>query len=177
MRHRKKFNHLGRTAEHRQSLLSNLSGQLIINKRIVTTVAKAKALRPYIEPLITKSKDNTTHNRRVVFSYLKDKEATKELFDTVAPVISDRPGGYTRIIKAGFRKGDNADLAYIELVDFNDVYTKASKQEDTKKTRRSRRKKKSATDVQELVQPDEVSLDEPNVSLEPDQSVDENPEN
>ncbi|MCO5248544.1 MAG: 50S ribosomal protein L17 [Chitinophagales bacterium] len=174
MRHRKKFNHLGRKSEHRLSLLSNLSGQLIVNKRIVTTVAKAKALRPYLEPIISKSKENTTHNRRMVFSYLKDKLATKELFETVAPAIGDRPGGYTRIIKAGFRKGDNAELAYIELVDFNNVYTKVHEAtDDKKKTRRSRRKKKT-DDVEDVSQNEETNLNESNDISEPNQSVEEN---
>lgn len=125
MRHGKKFNHLGRTASHRRALLSNLAISLITHKRINTTVAKAKALQKYIEPLLTKSKTDDTNNRRVVFSYLQDKEAVTELFRTVAPKIANRPGGYTRIIKTGFRLGDSADMAMIELVDFNDIYTNA----------------------------------------------------
>lgn len=137
MRHGKKFNHLGRTASHRKAMLSNMASSLILYKRINTTVAKAKALRTYIEPLLTKSKEDTTHNRRIVFSYLQNKEAVTELFRTVAPKISSRNGGYTRIIKTGFRLGDAADTALIELVDFNELYT--SKDSVKKTTRRSRR--------------------------------------
>lgn len=137
MRHRKKFNHLGRTASHRKAMLSNIAASLILHKRINTTVAKAKALRVYIEPLLTKSKEDTINNRRVVFSYLQNKEAVTELFRTVAPKISSRNGGYTRIIKTGFRLGDAADTALIELVDFNELYT--SKNTAKKTTRRSRR--------------------------------------
>ncbi len=122
MRHGDKINNLGRTASHRRALLSNLACQLIQYKRITTTLAKAKSLRIYVEPLITKAKENTTHQRRVVFSYLQDKEAITELFSTVAEKVAGRPGGYTRIIKLGMRAGDNAELAMIELVDFNDVY-------------------------------------------------------
>ncbi|PQL95338.1 50S ribosomal protein L17 [Apibacter adventoris] len=137
MRHGKKFNHLGRTASHRKAMLSNMASSLILHKRINTTVAKAKALRTYIEPLLTKSKEDTTHNRRIVFSYLQNKEAVTELFRTVAPKISSRNGGYARIIKTGFRLGDAADTALIELVDFNELYT--SKDSVKKTTRRSRR--------------------------------------
>src|ERR671912_845960 len=124
MRHGDKIKNLGRTNSHRKALLSNLACELIAHKRIVTTLAKAKALRVYIEPLITKGKENTTHQRRVVFSYLQDKEAIKELFSAVAEKVAGRPGGYTRIIKLGTRTGDNAEMALIELVDFNDVYGK-----------------------------------------------------
>ena len=144
MRHGDKINNLGRTASHRAALLSNLASQLIANKRITTTLAKAKALRTYVEPLITKAKDNTTHQRRIVFSYLQDKEAIKELFDVVRLKIEGRPGGYTRIIKLGTRVGDNAEVAMIELVDYNDVYSKgtAAQAETTgKRTRRGRAKK------------------------------------
>ena len=141
MRHGKKFNHLGRTASHRRALLSNLAIALITHKRINTTVAKAKALQTYVEPLLTKSKTDDTNNRRVVFSYLQDKEAVTELFRTVAPKIADRPGGYTRIIKTGFRLGDSADMAMIELVDFNDIYTNA-KVEKKATTRRSKKSTK-----------------------------------
>lgn len=136
MRHGKKINHLGRTASHRKAMLSNMASSLIAHKRINTTVAKAKSLQRYIEPLITKSKTDDTNNRRVVFSYLQDKEAVSELFREVAPKVGDRPGGYTRIIKTGFRQGDGADMAMIELVDFNELYTSAKPE---KKTRRSRR--------------------------------------
>src|SRR5215813_2984203 len=124
MRHGDKIKNLSRTKAHRDALLSNLACQLIAHKRIVTTVAKAKALRTYVEPLITKAKENTTHQRRVVFSYLQDKEAITELFSTIAEKVAGRPGGYTRIIKLGIRQGDNAEMAMIELVDFNDVYGK-----------------------------------------------------
>lgn len=140
MRHGKKFNHLGRKVGHRKALLQNLSIALVTHKRINTTLAKAKALRVHVEPLVTKSKVNTTHNRRVVFSYLQNKESTKELFDVVGPKVSSRPGGYLRIIKTGFRKGDGAEMAMIEFVDFNDVYTNTSTTK-TGKTRRSRRGK------------------------------------
>ncbi len=137
MRHGKKFNHLGRTASHRSALLSNMACSLIEHKRINTTVAKAKALRVYVEPLLTKAKEDTTHNRRIVFSYLQNKEAVTELFRTVAPKIAERNGGYTRIIKTGFRPGDAADTALIELVDFNELYN--PKAEEKKTTRRSRK--------------------------------------
>ena len=121
MRHNKAINHLGRKSGHRKALLANMATSLILHKRIQTTVAKAKALKMYVEPLITKSKEDTTHSRRVVFSYLKNKEAVTELFRTVAPKIADRPGGYTRVLKTGFRQGDGADMALIELVDFNEA--------------------------------------------------------
>lgn len=137
MRHGKKFNHLGRTASHRSALLSNMACSLIEHKRINTTVAKAKALRVYVEPLLTKAKEDTTHNRRIVFSYLQNKEAVTELFRSVAPKIAGRNGGYTRIIKTGFRPGDAADTALIELVDFNELYNPNA--EEKKTTRRSRR--------------------------------------
>ena len=136
MRHRKGFNHLGRKKGHRRAMLANMASSLIVHKRITTTMAKAKALRSYIEPLITKSKDDATHSRRVVFSYLNDKEATAELFREVSPKVADRPGGYTRIIKLGTRLGDSADMAMIELVDFNELLIKEAK---PKKARRSRR--------------------------------------
>ena len=137
MRHGKKFNHLGRTTSHRSALLSNMACSLIEHTRINTTVAKAKALRVYVEPLLTKGKDDTTHNRRTVFAYLQSKEAVTELFRTIAPKIAERNGGYTRIIKTGFRPGDAADTAMIELVDFNDLYNPNA--EEKKVTRRSRR--------------------------------------
>ncbi|MBA5630309.1 50S ribosomal protein L17 [Moheibacter lacus] len=145
MRHGKKINHLGRTASHRKAMLSNMASSLITHKRINTTVAKAKSLQRYIEPLITKSKTDDTNNRRVVFSYLQDKEAVAELFREVAPKIADRPGGYTRIIKTGFRQGDGADMAMIELVDFNELYTSAKPE---KKTRRSRRGSSKAAETE-----------------------------
>ena len=137
MRHNKKFNHLGRTASHRKAMLSNMAISLIMHKRITTTVAKAKALKKYVEPLVTRSKDDTTNSRRVVFSYLQNKYAVTELFKTVAPKVGDRPGGYTRIIKLGSRQGDAADVCFIELVDFDENMAKAPKA--AKKTRRSRR--------------------------------------
>jgi len=145
MRHGDKINNLGRTASHRKALLNNLAIQLITHKRIVTTLAKAKSLRTFIEPLITKAKDNTTHQRRVVFSYLQDKEAITELFGPVAEKVAGRPGGYTRIIKLGARVGDNAETALIELVDFNDVYGKGKgevKEAAGKRTRRAGGSKK-----------------------------------
>jgi len=139
MRHGKKVNHLGRKTAHRHALLSNMASSLILNKRITTTVAKAKALRKYVEPLLTKAKDDTTHSRRTVFSYLQNKESLKTLFGEVASKISDRPGGYTRIIKLGdVRLGDNAEMCLIELVDYNTLYTKDGVAKKAK-TRRSRR--------------------------------------
>jgi len=139
MRHGKKHNHLGRQKGHRTALLRNLSCALIEHKRINTTLAKAKALRVYIEPVVTRAKENTTHSRRVAFKYLQSKDAIKELFSTVADKVGDRPGGYTRIIKTGFRKGDAAEMAMIEFVDFNDVYTKASKPKSSGRTRRRKK--------------------------------------
>ena len=137
MRHNKKFNHLGRTASHRGSMLSNMASSLILHKRITTTLAKAKALKKFVEPLITRSKVGDTNNRRVVFRYLQNKEAVKELFNVVAEKVGERPGGYTRVIKLGTRQGDAAPIAFIELVDFDENMAKAPKAE--KKTRRSRR--------------------------------------
>ena len=140
MRHNKAINHLGRKSGHRKALLANMATSLILNKRIQTTVAKAKALQVYVEPLITKSKDDSTHSRRVVFSYLKNKEAVTELFRTVAPKIADRPGGYTRVLKTGFRQGDGADMALIEFVDFNEAALASAKKAAKKTTRRSSKK-------------------------------------
>lgn len=137
MRHGKKFNHLGRTAPHRNAMLSNMACSLIQHKRINTTVAKAKALRVFVEPILTKSKEDSTHNRRTAFAYLQDKETVTELFRTVAPKIAERNGGYCRIIKTGFRTGDGADTAMIELVDFNEIYNPNA--EEKKTTRRSRK--------------------------------------
>lgn len=165
MRHGKKINHLSRKTAHRSAMLANMACSLIEHKRINTTLAKAKALRKYVEPLITKSKDDTTHNRRVVFSYLKDKKASSTLFRDVAPKISDRPGGYTRIIKLNNRLGDNAEMAMIELVDFNELLTKD--QAKKKKTRRRGGKKTaSAAPVSapapiedaEIIETDEVEV-------------------
>lgn len=142
MRHNRSINHLGRKSGHRKALMANMAASLILHKRIETTLAKAKALRSYVEPLITKSKEDTTHSRRVVFSYLKQKEAVTELFRVVAPKIADRPGGYTRIIKNGFRLGDTADMAIMELVDFNEVAAAPAKEAAKKPaTRRSSAKK------------------------------------
>ena len=146
MRHGDKIKNLGRTNSHRKALLSNLACELIAHKRIVTTLAKAKALRVYVEPLITKGKENTTHQRRMVFSYLQDKEAINELFSTIAEKVGGRPGGYTRVIKLGARQGDNAETALIELVDFNEIYGKGKGEakEPAKKTRRGRTTAKKA---------------------------------
>ena len=140
MRHNKKFNHLGRTNTHRAAMLSNMASSLIKHKRIFTTTAKAKALRKYVEPLITKAKEDTTHSRRIVFSSLKDKHSVTELFNDVAQKIGERPGGYTRIIKTGNRLGDNATMCFIELVDYNENMLK-----DTKKAPKARRQRKKAT--------------------------------
>ena len=144
MRHNKAINHLGRQSGHRKALLANMAVSLVMNKRITTTVAKAKALKSYVEPLITKSKDDTTHNRRVVFSYLKNKEAVAELFRTVAPKVADRPGGYTRVLHIGFRQGDAAEMALIELVDFNEAALASAPKAAKKTTRRSKAKKAEA---------------------------------
>ena len=143
MRHSKKFNHLGRTSAHRKAMLSNMANSLIFHKRIATTLAKAKALRVYVEPLITKSKDDSTHSRRVVFEYLKSKTAVAMLFRDVAEKIGDRPGGYTRILKTGNRLGDNAEMCIIELVDYNDNML-AAKESKVKPTRSRRSPKKKA---------------------------------
>jgi large subunit ribosomal protein L17 len=173
MRHKKSFNHLGRKTGHRRLMLANMASSLITHKRITTTVAKAKALRSYVEPLISKSKEDTTHSRRVVFSYLQDKEATAELFKEVGLKVADRPGGYTRIIKLAPRLGDNADLAMIELVDFNDLLVKEKK--DKKATRRRRgagtgaAKKASPSPVAEEVKTDESPAAEvPTADAEPE---------
>ena len=144
MRHKKAINHLGRKDGHRKAMLANMASSLIMHKRINTTVAKAKALKTYVEPLITKSKEDTTHSRRTVFSYLKNKEAVKELFSIIAPRIADRPGGYTRVLHTGFRQGDGAAMALIELVDFNEAALASAKAEARKATRRSRAKKAEA---------------------------------
>ncbi len=145
MRHNKAINHLGRKSGHRKALLANMAVSLIKYKRIETTVAKAKALQMYVEPLISKSKEDSTHSRRVVFSYLKNKEAVTELFRTIAPKIADRPGGYTRILKTRFRLGDGADMALIEFVDFNEAALASTAKKETKKTTRRSRAKKAET--------------------------------
>ena len=162
MRHNKKFNHLGRTASHRSAMLANMAISLIMHKRITTTVAKAKALKKYVEPLITKSKDDSTNSRRVVFSYLQNKEAVKELFGVIAPKVGDRPGGYTRIIKLGSRPGDGSDMAFIELVDFDENMAKTPKAA-AKRTRRGGKKKaeEAAAEVAEQPVAEEPAAEAP----------------
>lgn len=161
MRHNKAINHLGRKSGHRKALLSNMATSLILHKRITTTVAKAKALRSYVEPLVTKSKDDTTHNRRVVFSYLKNKEAVTELFRTIAPKIAERPGGYTRILHVGFRQGDAAEMALIEFVDFNEAALASTEKAAKKTTRRSRAKKSEAAPAAETAASAETPAEAP----------------
>jgi len=150
MRHNKKINHLGRTSSHRQAMLSNMASSLIKHKRIFTTLAKAKALRKYVEPLVTKSKEDSTHSRRVVFASLQDKGAVTELFTKISEKVENRPGGYTRIIKTGNRLGDNASMCFIELVDYNENMLKTAKKA-TSKTRRSRKKATTVSSSQETV--------------------------
>ena len=174
MRHGKKFNHLGRTAAHRNAMLSNMASSLITHKRINTTVAKAKSLQVYIEPLITKSKTDDTHNRRIVFKYLQDKEAVTELFREVAPKVGDRPGGYTRIIKTGVRQGDGADTAMIELVDFNETYTTAKPEKKTRRSRRSGGAKKEEV-VETEAKVEETVVEETAVEETPEAVVEETP--
>lgn len=190
MRHGDKVNNLGRTSSHRKAMLSNMAASLILHKRIQTTTAKAKALRTYVEPLLTRSKENTTHNRRTAFSYLQDKEASKELFDVVGPKIGDRPGGYTRIIKLGSRLGDAAEVSIIELVDFNEVYTTDKKAAtSTAKKKRTRRggskekveevkakeeTKKSQVEEVEEVESTEKIVDETETSTDVE-NIDEQP--
>ncbi len=149
MRHNKKFNHLGRTASHRQAMLANMAISLIMHKRITTTVAKAKALKKYVEPLITKAKEDSTNSRRVVFSYLQNKEAIKELFSAVSEKVGDRPGGYTRIIKLGTRQGDAAQVCFIELVDFDPDMAKDTKKKSTRRSRKSAPKAEAAAPAAE----------------------------
>ena len=159
MRHNKKFNHLGRTASHRSAMLANMAISFIMHKRITTTLAKAKALKKYVEPLITKSKEDTTNSRRVVFSYLQDKKAITELFTVISQKVGDRPGGYTRIIKTGFRRTDNAPMCFIELVDFDDNMAKTAKK--AKRTRRSSKKTAEApAEVSETEAPAETEAQE-----------------
>ncbi len=155
MRHNKKFNHLGRTASHRAAMLSNMTISLIMHKRITTTLTKAKALKKYAEPLITKSKEDTTNSRRVVFSYLQDKKAVTELFTVISQKVADRPGGYTRIIKTGFRAGDNAPMCFIELVDFDENMAKTAKK--VKRTRRSSKKAAAETPAETAETPAETA--------------------
>ncbi len=161
MRHNKAINHLGRKSSHRKALLANMSCSLILHKRINTTVAKAKALKSYVEPLITKSKDDSTHSRRIVFSYLKDKNAVAELFRTIAPKIADRPGGYLRVLHTGFRQGDAAEMALVEFVDFNDaaLASAPAKKEAKKATRRSRAKKAAEAPVAEAPAAEEAKAE------------------
>lgn len=153
MRHGKKFNKLSRTHMHRRQMLANMASSLILHKRIKTTLAKAKALRVYVEPLLTKSKDDTTASRRTVFSYLQNKEAVTELFREVSPKIAQRPGGYTRILKLGFRLGDNAEMALIELVDYNEAMLSAKKDTGKAKTRRAGARKKTEAKPAEAAAP------------------------
>ena len=159
MRHGKKVNHLSRQTGHRKSMLANMACSLIEHKRINTTVAKAKALKQFVEPLVTKSKEDTTHNRRIVFTYLRNKYAVTELFREVAAKVGDRPGGYTRIIKLGNRLGDNADMAMIELVDFNELYNGGKKEVKKATTRRGRAKKAEATTEAPAATPEAPAAD------------------
>ena len=161
MRHNKKFNHLGRTASHRSAMLANMAISLIMHKRITTTVAKAKALKKYVEPLITKSKEDSTNSRRVVFSYLQNKEAIKELFGEVAQKIGDRPGGYTRIIKLGTRQGDAAQVCFIELVDFDPEMAKETKKKSTRRSRKSSAPKAEAAAPAEAPAAEEAKAEAP----------------
>ena len=174
MRHSRVINHLGRTSSHRKSMLANMASSLILHKKITTTTAKAKALKTYIEPLLTKSKDDTTHSRRVVFSYLKDKSAVAELFREISPKIAERPGGYTRILKTGNRLGDNAEMCILELVDYNELMLGKGEAAKGKATRRRRPSKKkteateggtpakeaTTTEVEEAIQPAEEAAGE-----------------
>ena len=160
MRHGKKNNHLGRTASHRSAMLSNMASSLLLHKRINTTVAKAKALRVYIEPLLTKSKTDSTHSRRIVFSQLQNKEVVTELFREIAPKIANRPGGYTRIIRTGYRLGDNAEMCLIELVDFNEIYSNEASKKTTRRSRRGGKKSDSTESVvEDTTSNEEISED------------------
>ena len=188
MRHRKSFNHLGRTSSHRKAMLSNMAASLILHKRITTTVAKAKALRGYVEPLITKSKDDTTHSRRVVFSYLNDKYAVTELFRNVSGKIAGRPGGYTRIVKLGKRLGDNAEMAMMELVDYNELLlTDTSKKAKSTRRRRGTSKNKEVeatapvtkTPVEDVIEDavvEEVKEEETEAATKPEKEEDKKEE-
>jgi len=198
MRHGKKVNHLSRQTGHRKSMLANMACSLIEHKRIITTVAKAKALKQFVEPLVTKSKEDTTHNRRVVFAYLRNKYGVTELFREVAAKVGDRPGGYTRIIKMGNRLGDNADMAMIELVDFNELYNGGKKEEKKGRTRRAKKSTETttapkataqvveevepivdleaATVVEEVVETPAIEVETPEVVDEVPAAVEETPE-
>ena len=171
MRHGNKVNNLGRKSAHRKAMLSNMASSLILHKRISTTVAKAKALRGYVEPLLTKSKTDTTHSRRIVFSYLQNKEIVTELFRDVAPKIADRTGGYTRIIRTGYRLGDNAEMCIIELVDFNEIYTNEKAKKTTRRSRRggkaSSEETVAATEVEAKAEEVVEVTEEPTSSEEP----------
>ena len=160
MRHGKKFNHLGRKTAHRKAMLSNMAGSLIEHKRVMTTVQKAKALRKVVEPLVTRSKENTTHNRRIAFAVLRQKEVVTELFNVVGPKVGDRPGGYTRIIKTGNRQGDNAEMCMVELVDFNEIYGQDEKKKTTRRSRRAKTEAVEAAPVAEVSAPEEESKEE-----------------
>lgn len=160
MRHQRRINHLGRTAAHRKAMLSNMACSLILHKRISTTLAKAKELRKFIEPLVTKSKNDTTHSRRTVFAYLHNKYAVTELYREISQKIAERPGGYTRILKTGFRKGDNAEMCIIEFVDYNETYTQAKETKKASKTRRSRGKKAAEAPVAEVAPVEEAPATE-----------------
>lgn len=161
MRHNKKFNHLSRTSSHRKALLSNMASSLILHKRISTTLPKAKALRVYVEPLLTRAKEDTTQSRRLVFSYLQNKEAVTELFQNISVKIANRPGGYTRILRTGFRLGDNAEMCIIELVDYNENMLKDKTTKKITRTRRSSSRKKAETEVQAAPATSEVSAPKP----------------
>ena len=179
MRHNKKFNHLGRKSAHRKAMLSNMACSLILHKRITTTTAKAKALKIYVEPLITKSKDDTTHNRRIVFSYLKDKDSVSELFREISPKIGERPGGYTRILKTGSRLGDNAEMCILELVDYNEnmLAAKEEKKSTSRRRRSSGAKKKVEAPVSAAKHQTETPVAEAEeVNVVEDVAVDEAPE-
>ena len=173
MRHKKSFNHLGRKPAHRKAMLSNMASSLILHKKITTTIAKAKALRMYVEPLITKSKDDSTHSRRVIFRYLQNKEAVTELFREVSGKIVDRPGGYTRILKTGHRLGDNADMCIIELVDYNENLLAAKSETKAKSTRRRRGSKKTTDQVTEQVEATEQTETVEEVKTEEVETVEE----
>ena len=178
MRHRKKFNHLGRKKGHRSSMLENMACSLIYHKRINTTLAKAKALKRFVEPLITKSKSDTTHNRRIVFSRIKQKNAISELFREVSVKVADRPGGYTRVIRLGNRLGDNAEMAMIELVDYNDVFSKEKKKKSTRRSRRSGKnvnESKSSNDNSSSVEQAPAAVEESPAAAEESPAVEESP--
>ncbi|MDA3942920.1 MAG: 50S ribosomal protein L17 [Bacteroidetes bacterium] len=176
MRHNKKFNHLSRTSSHRKAMLSNMAASLILHKRITTTVAKAKALRVYVEPMITRSKTDSTHSRRMVFRQLQNKFAVNELFRDISVKVADRPGGYTRIIKLGNRLGDNAEMCMIELVDFNEIMLSTKTTKKAKTTRRSRSKKSTSPaleQVEKAVTPEAVTKEEPKAEVVADEAAEQ----